>query len=787
MTCTHIMCLATTRCSLLCSHCLRDRPGEQHDLPLPLWRRILNESKRLGFYTVGFTGGEPALHPQFEQLVEAAVDKGFYISVATNGIQPAPYLKAFDQYGRNVFTYAKISLDGLEAENDRIRGQGAFAKTVRSIKEFQRVGLDLAVAFCMTRANLHCLRDFLTFCHDLGVRSVDIASLISTEGNRDLVPTFADMDRAREVITEMETKFHTRYSTNCLVERRPYPGYIVFCNELSSPTLTINAQGEAFLCCSATGPNAVVGSLEQISVAEAYRRALGLGTRILEQRIRDLADENLSLGFNSCDYCNKVLATLSARPEDVAQPTRSGSDRAAVGPQIGLIEAEEAEGFVLDPSWVGEANRLGLSVDANLLMDLRPAWTTGETFATLVKRVSGSSKRAARTPRACAQIKKAASAHRQKLGLSEAADGALVVLALSKARPARSVAAAPVVEPSPPAASCDCPPQAGTMMIADIKLGYYCNNNCVHCVVADQRDGVLARRHNTDRGTEEYKQELIQSRQRGVTHVVFTGGEPTMRSDLVELATFARSLGLSIWMQSNGRRFRQRDYAEQLKGLDILYCIAVHSHRADKHDAITRSNGSFVQTVEGIKNLVALGENVSVKTVLSKRNYPDLEAIVAWLAELGIRSVSLVFPHAQGNARKLFDEVVPRYTEIARHVHAALRYCRRQNIGASAEAIPFCFMKGFEDAVSELVLLDVPTELSQLDFQTLDWAEVRKNCKSKFPQCSRCRYDAVCEGPWDDYAAHYGGAEFVPVEDAPDAWKIPSRRTVATLSEQTPA
>ena len=55
-----------------------------------------------------------------------------------------------------------------------------------------------------------------------------------------------------------------------------------------------------------------------------------------------------------------------------------------------------------------------------------------------------------------------------------------------------------------------------------------------------------------------------------------------------------------------------------------------------------------------------------------------------------------------------------------------------------------------------------------------DWKKIRVSIKKKFPQCSSCRFDPICEGPWNEYAEAYGGDEFSPVpgEKVHDAREI---------------
>ena len=82
-----------------------------------------------------------------------------------------------------------------------------------------------------------------------------------------------------------------------------------------------------------------------------------------------------------------------------------------------------------------------------------------------------------------------------------------------------------------------------------ISVGYKCNNDCWFFVTADKR---VFR----DRTTKEIKDALRESYLDGVRDVVFTGGECSIREDIVDLLAFAKELGFrSIGVQTNGRAF----------------------------------------------------------------------------------------------------------------------------------------------------------------------------------------------------------------------------------------
>jgi MoaA/NifB/PqqE/SkfB family radical SAM enzyme len=309
-------------------------------------------------------------------------------------------------------------------------------------------------------------------------------------------------------------------------------------------------------------------------------------------------------------------------------------------------------------------------------------------------------------------------------------------------------------------------------MHADIKLGYSCNNNCFHCVILENREVALKKKGTQNRTTEDFKKELLDSKNKGCASVTFTGGEPTLRRDLLELIEFAQQLGYLIGMQTNGRLFYYKEYAKKLSAYNISYVIALHGPDEKTHDEISRVAGSFKQTLTGIKNLLSFKQDVGGKMVLSRKNHALLDETVKLFIDLGIKNISIAFPHISDNER--FLEVVPKYTDVIDKVHQSVETVNSANktlaeenkINIYFECIPLCLMRGYEKHVSELKYLDNhPVEVKLVELPTKDWQDLRKKSKIKFINCCDCVYDKICEGPWKEYPHYYGDTEFKPVQN----------------------
>ena len=292
----------------------------------------------------------------------------------------------------------------------------------------------------------------------------------------------------------------------------------------------------------------------------------------------------------------------------------------------------------------------------------------------------------------------------------------------------------------------------------DIKVGFTCNNNCRFCVVADMR-------HIGDQTTEKIKRDLELGRTNGAIEVVLTGGEPTIRPDIFEIVSHARNLGFRfIQIQTNGRMFYYKKFCEEIiKSGANVFSPALHGHKPEIHDYLTRSPGSFNQTVTGIKNLRELDQTLSTNSVITKQNYKFLPELARLFVDLKVDGFQFAFPHAVGNAYRNFDEIVPLKSAIMEYVRRALDIAIDSGVRVMVEAYPFCFMKNYEKYCSEFYI--PPTEVRYPDSVTPDFERERKTkYKSKGPQCRECKYFSICEGPWREYPQIIGWDEFKPVK-----------------------
>jgi len=294
----------------------------------------------------------------------------------------------------------------------------------------------------------------------------------------------------------------------------------------------------------------------------------------------------------------------------------------------------------------------------------------------------------------------------------------------------------------------------------DLKVGFQCNNRCLFCIQGNKR-------YTAPNKSDKEVRQILEKMRKNHDGVVFTGGEPTVRSELIDWVRYAKKLGYKyIQIQSNGRMFSYKDYCKALiKAGANEFSPALHGSTAKIHDALTRTPGSFGQTVQGIKNLRELDQYILTNTVVTRMNYKDLPNLARLLVDLKVDQFQFAFMHINqiiAHDKKLIEQVVPRYNESVPYIKKGIDIGVKAGIRVMVEAIPYCFMKGYEKYIAEQYIPFTSVVDNQLELANYGFYRKTKG-KAKGPQCNKCKYNKICEGPWKEYPEIFGWSEFKPV------------------------
>ena len=158
-----------------------------------------------------------------------------------------------------------------------------------------------------------------------------------------------------------------------------------------------------------------------------------------------------------------------------------------------------------------------------------------------------------------------------------------------------------------------------------------CNLRCVHCYTNSE-----ARKYPDELTTEQAKAVLDDLADFKVPAVLFSGGEPLARPDVMELAAHARGRGLHVVHSTNGTLI-DRKVAQQLKDLKFAYVgISLDSAIPAVHDEFRGMAGAFQRTMRGFRHCVEVGQKVGLRLTLTRHTAQNLDKLFDLIEREGI-------------------------------------------------------------------------------------------------------------------------------------------------------
>ena len=177
-----------------------------------------------------------------------------------------------------------------------------------------------------------------------------------------------------------------------------------------------------------------------------------------------------------------------------------------------------------------------------------------------------------------------------------------------------------------------------------------CNMYCDHCY----RDAGC--KAEEELSTAEAKTLLEQIARAGFKIMIFSGGEPLMRPDIVELVAYAASLGLRPVFGTNGTLITL-EMAQKLKAAGAMGMgISLDSMDREKHNAFRKFPGAWEGAVQGMRNCRAAGLPFQIHTTVMEWNNHELEDLTDFAVAEGAVAHHFFFLVPTGRAKTIEAE-----------------------------------------------------------------------------------------------------------------------------------
>ena len=279
----------TYKCPLHCVFCYNplNYAADRRELTTAEWKDVLRQARQLGAAQLGFSGGEPLVRDDLEELIGEAHQLGFYTNLITSGIglteERISKMKALG------LDHIQLSFqDSTKEMNDFLSSTKTFDLKNRVAKLIKKYDYPMVLNVVLHRYNLDHVGRIIDMAVEMGVEYLELANTQYYGWgmvNRDqLMPTREQLERAEAVVNEYRAKLGNKIRLLFVVpdyfEERPK----ACMNGWGSVFLAVAADGSALPCHAAKSlpglqfPNVTETTLKDIWYnSDAFNRYRGYG------------------------------------------------------------------------------------------------------------------------------------------------------------------------------------------------------------------------------------------------------------------------------------------------------------------------------------------------------------------------------------------------------------------------------------------------------------------------------------------------------------------------------
>ncbi len=200
-----VLCELTHRCPLQCPYCSNPIELERasRELDTGTWQRVLSEAVDMGILQAHFSGGEPTVRKDLEELVRHASGAGLYTNLITSGVLLTR--NRLDRLRDAGLDHVQVSFQDTEAADaDRIAGFRGHAKKQEAARMVRAADLPLTVNAVMHRQNLHHLEAMIAMAVELDAERLEVAQVQyygwALRNRQAFLPTRDQLDEATRIV-----------------------------------------------------------------------------------------------------------------------------------------------------------------------------------------------------------------------------------------------------------------------------------------------------------------------------------------------------------------------------------------------------------------------------------------------------------------------------------------------------------------------------------------------------------------------------------------------------------
>ncbi len=324
-----------------------------------------------------------------------------------------------------------------------------------------------------------------------------------------------------------------------------------------------------------------------------------------------------------------------------------------------------------------------------------------------------------------------------------------------------------------------------------IDVGHICDIDCLFCYHRFED-----RKKRCFLPKEEIMRRIRRDREEFDIRVTdFTGGEPTIHPDIVEIVEFAAKVGNPICIISHGQWRNKKRIEAIIKAGVYEFLLSIHGLERE-HDALT-NRGAFRRVLESIELLEKWNVKWRLNCVANRVNMKAIPYMARWATELGYPPYNvnfIVFSPLAGWYERQDIDFQAKHSELAPRLRDAITVLSENGIWANVRYYPMCMLPGVEQHITcfPQICYD-PFEWDYRSYNDLNYGTIYQvylegekrgiyaetpynifhntwsliqsfRLYKKAPVCSKCRLFLICDGLSQQYYGRFGEDELSPRE-----------------------